>query len=569
MDASQLSGMRSPLGSGIPQRSPIFIKTEAFTQVKDAVDSSKTPVLVLGGGGSGKTTLLIALAEEWTSTGRKCIFLSLYEYRRDEDFLLLLRRALTNVLQLPRIEESDFIAGSSCAGLRATIDLIESASSDLLLIFDGLEMMANQTPVIQLLEQMRRSVRTRVVASSRVQRGFSTRLFRYVIEVQGFTQAEVAEFVRQVGGPALSRAEFEFVTQASKGLPLETSLLLELVRREGIPSDVRLKDLNETLVMRLVRHTLSNVDPDKSAEQAKALTSLALLNRPVRASEYPATTLLNIEGTELLTVSTDSGLAIVHPLVGEAILFTVGLTADSSDHTLSSLEFGAEEAERDALLSDSFIALPEFADVRAGKKNIVIGDRGTGKSAMFAHLSTPNNGGSTSRMPLAKPLTHPADMLRRLEANGSQLSTADQFRAGWLTLVAYCVADQVKVFSSTQHARAALYLKEMLGEEAQTGWMLFKFIKGIGERVLKSSVKIKLGPVEIEPAGKPGAKGASPIELREFIKDAATSLAASGQIALVPLDRIDEIYKYDRDLQQKAVQGLFLGGRRSGAALGN
>src|SRR5207247_2111465 len=38
----------------------------------------------------------------------------------------------------------------------------------------------------------------------------------------------------------------------------------------------------------------------------------------------------------------------------------------------------------------------------------------------------------------------------------------------------------------------------------------------------------------------------------------ARSLAASGQMALVPLDRVDEIHKYDRDLQQKAVQGLFL-----------
>jgi hypothetical protein len=73
-------------------------------------------------------------------------------------------------------------------------------------------------------------------------------------------------------------------------------------------------------------------------------------------------------------------------------------------------------------------------------------------------------------------------------------------------------------------------------------------------------VKIKLGPVMIEPAGKSGASGntASSIDLRAFIKDAASSLAASGKIALVPLDRVDEIHKYDRDLQQKAVQGLFL-----------
>jgi hypothetical protein len=147
-----------------------------------------------------------------------------------------------------------------------------------------------------------------------------------------------------------------------------------------------------------------------------------------------------------------------------------------------------------------------------------------------------------------------------LEANGSELSTADQFRAGWLALVAYCLARQVKTFTSRDHARAAAYLKEILGDEPRPGRSLVKFLKDIAERILRSSVKIKLGPVEIEPAGRPGAsgRGTSSIDLLAFIKDAATSLAASGQMALVPVDRIDEIHKYDRDVQQKAVQGLFL-----------
>lgn len=195
-----------------------------------------------------------------------------------------------------------------------------------------------------------------------------------------------------------------------------------------------------------------------------------------------------------------------------------------------------------------------------GKKNIVVGDRGTGKSAMFARLSASPNNEPTGKKSVVESLTHPADLLRRLEANGSELSTADQFRAGWLTLVAYCLARQVKTFTSHDHARAAAYLKEILGDEPRPGQPLVKFLKDIAERILRWSVTIKLGPVEIKPAGKPGAseRGTSSIDLLAFIKDAATSLAASGQMALVPVDRIDEIHKYDRDVQQKAVQGLFL-----------
>jgi hypothetical protein len=549
-----------PMLSPVTKRSPVFVETEVFRNVKAAVESGKTPILVLGIGGSGKTTLLMALADDWGRSGGKAVFIPLYEIGRGEDLYLILRRELAESVLPSRRSEADLIVGSGRAGLRATMDFIESAPSDLLLLLDGLDAIRDPSPILQLLDLTAASARAKIVVASRDTFGRSRRTFRSVFEISGFTTEEASEFIRRSGGPTLDRSAIDFIAKTAAGSPLALTLLLKLVHEHGVPVDLDVGSPREAMINRIVNRELEKVGLEHREDYLKALTSLAILNRPVHTSEYPTRALLSLDTGRSLIVSGDSGVAIIHPLVTDALLSFAALTSESANLSLSSLEFGAEEAERDALLSDSFITLPEFSDVLSGKRNIVIGDRGAGKSAMFSRLSAPHVGQPVAKKSVVKPLPHPANLLRRLESNGRQLDSAEQFRAGWLTLVAYCLADQVKAFSSPTHARAAIYLKEVLGDESDTGWLLLKFLKGIAVRILKSSVKIKLGPVMIEPAGKPGGSGtgASSIDLRAFLKDAATSLAAAGQAALVPLDRVDEIHKYDRDLQQKAVQGLFL-----------
>jgi energy-coupling factor transporter ATP-binding protein EcfA2 len=422
---------------------PGLVQTEVFRRVRNAIEVGETPVLIVGVAGSGKTTLLKVLAEEWARSDRKVIFLSLDRADQGEDIIRLLRRHLAEYSALARDEDVAVIAGSSRSALRATINLIESAPPELLIVFDGLDGMAEQSQVIQLLESLPTSVRVKIVVSSRFQPAISSRIFRSVFQIPVFTEAEVAEFIRQSGGPALDEWAVDYITRTSQGLPLLISPLLNFVRREGFSSTLSATDSIQALVMRLVNRTLGDADPGTREEYFRALTSLAVLNRPIHASEYPASALLKMGSSGLLTLPTETGIFFAHASITEAVLSYAGLTTDSADYSLSSLKFGAEEAERDSLLSNSFILLPEFSDVLFGRKNIVIGDRGTGKSAMFSHLSMPIQSGAVGKV-LIKPLTHPADMLRRLEANGSQLGNADQFRAGWLTLVAYCIADQVR-----------------------------------------------------------------------------------------------------------------------------
>ena len=75
-------------------------------------------------------------------------------------------------------------------------------------------------------------------------------------------------------------------------------------------------------------------------------------------------------------------------------------------------------------------------------------------------------------------------MLNKLEANGSQLRTADQLRAGWLTIAAYCLTATMESFSSRKYKRAAAHLREMLGEDDKRSHSFTRFLRETFERVL-------------------------------------------------------------------------------------
>jgi hypothetical protein len=118
----------------------------------------------------------------------------------------------------------------------------------------------------------------------------------------------------------------------------------------------------------------------------------------------------------------------------------------------------------------------------------------------------------------------------------------------------------VKTFASRKYQRAADYLTEILSGEDKPSRSIKRILRDLRERVWGSSVKIKLGPILIEPAQalrRAGQRGAE-IDLSGFIRDAANSLRKANQLGLVAIDRIDEIHKYDRATQQAAIQGLFL-----------
>lgn len=284
--------------------------------------------------------------------------------------------------------------------LRSTVDLVRSLPSEpLLLLFDGLDDLRDSSGVLQLVELLAESP-AKVIAAARTLENISRRLFRSIFDMPAWTAAEPYDFLRRTIGSVLDTSAIESIALAAGGSPLGLTLLLEFVRTHGTAP---LEQGTSVPINWMIENELASVSTESRQDYLMALTALAVLGRAVHVSEYPARRILELQSSGLLTRSDGFNLHFVHALVAEAVLYFARLTADSKDRRLASLEFGAEEAERDSLLSDGFIALPEFSEVLAGKKNIVVGDRGTGKSAMFARLSAWSRSASCRELGFALP----------------------------------------------------------------------------------------------------------------------------------------------------------------------
>src|SRR5262249_35792744 len=108
------------------------------------------------------------------------------------------------------------------------------------------------------------------------------------------------------------------------------------------------------------------------------------------------------------------------PLEGEAV---TGDTADAS--IVNRLFFGRDDAEQDlvnGLLREGFLSTKAFEEALSGRKNLIIGRKGSGKSAICMRLTTAVE--HTGRTCLITPDDAAGDELRRFELQGLTGETA-------------------------------------------------------------------------------------------------------------------------------------------------
>src|SRR5262249_9659313 len=82
----------------------------------------------------------------------------------------------------------------------------------------------------------------------------------------------------------------------------------------------------------------------------------------------------------------EPALVVSHRLFHAFILKEI---ANFEQISISELEFGAEDAERDEYLELSFMDRPGVTEIVQGKRSIILGDRGSGKSAIFEYIKNP------------------------------------------------------------------------------------------------------------------------------------------------------------------------------------
>jgi hypothetical protein len=172
----------------------------------------------------------------------------------------------------------------------------------------------------------------------------------------------------------------------ANGNPLVLRLAADAAQR-GAPLPARLDDTIEWLI-----DDALGASPDP-AKLGALLEELALaggqdrtsaLAGKLRIPEEQIRTLLGPVGA-LLTADQQAGaVAFLHLSVQEFVLYRRVFVRP---FRLADLRFGAEEAERDDLLNASFVGRDSSDRILGQRQSIFIGDRGSGKSAIFRKLA--------------------------------------------------------------------------------------------------------------------------------------------------------------------------------------
>jgi hypothetical protein len=163
---------------------------------------------------------------------------------------------------------------------------------------------------------------------------------------------------------------------------------------------------------------------------------------------------------------------------------------------LAELRFGAEEAERDDLLDASFVGRHSLDRILSQGRSIVIGDRGSGKSAIFRKLAEEN---SVETLPVA----NTGDLLHRIVDKDAWLD-ADALRAAWLVVVAVVMASTISGKAPKALRNNAANLRAALGLSTAAPGRLRRAMSSVARLIGGTTLKFGVGPVNFEaklPAG--------------------------------------------------------------------
>lgn len=526
-----------------------FVETATIRKVVRILEKQPSRIYVSGPGGSGKTSLVNALQRHWQKTKRVVFTVRTREVRTENELIDKFARYLRKNSEFSF--DDMIIRSSSDSAFDGIFRQLANQKADLLLLIDGFD----ETQDAGALDRFTRSaanIKTvSIVATGRDEPlNRHRRIFDHLLTMESFSVDELSEFLSKQAPKVEVNSELaKKLKSLGGGSPLITTKLLSLLQSEELDDFVaNLPSQPDLLVEALLSRLFSRFESDLIQQEFRELLTLLALLGSVSEHELSHHQLGLIRELQQMgmVTSRQGTVEFTHIILrehyhsGDAIL--------PSNFNLESIVLGAEEAERDQRLNEVFHELPGSRDIIAGTKNIVVGDRGAGKSAYFSQL--PSLHGKNSKITR---IQHPSNLLQGLQANGTQLTTSEEFRAGWLTIVAIELARLVPETAPSQLKSTARQLARISDSRRPDKRSLLGFFTGL----INSNLKISLGPVTIEPAVRLEGGGKS-VDLNWFLQEIASLLTDEFGKIVIAIDRIDEVHKYDRARQEKAVQGLFL-----------
>jgi hypothetical protein len=540
-------------------------------QVLERLDApGSRGVLVLGEAGTGKSTLLKMISRDLAARGQTVLQVPLTSVREAGS---LGERVLDAIASSPYRGAFDVgrtVQGS--AGGPSLPEAVQIARSIPLeapvLLLEDLDEAPYPGRMATAIAQLSSGLRDWkfIVTSRREGAEELRRSSRFDVVAVGDLEASDAASVLRSYAPELTRDVIARIVEFTSGNPL----LLHVVGREL--EDRAVSWTTETGSASSLTHALAwlvseAVSASLVPEKLGALLEELALGRGGHGTVTnlaAKTELSDAEAWQLLGAPRARALVVLDEAAGTAALFhdrlrdvIISQLILTVPFGIADLTFGQEEAERDELLDDSYVRRPNVETVLRQKRSIVVGDRGSGKSAIFRRLAEKATVGDSGHITVC-PITNTGDLLHKIVDAGSWLDT-DTLRAAWLVVVAAVAATALPESAPKALRSDASALRAAVGfpaAPANPG----KRVLGTAARVLGgTTLKFAAGPAQIEvqiPSGSAPRGGKSAVNVDEFLRKAGHLMSASGHRTVVMFDRIDETFKYDRPKQQAVVQAL-------------
>ncbi len=534
-------------------------------------DTQSRGVLLVGDRATGKTTLLHMVEEELKGQGRAVLFVDMSRLAyRGELSAQLLEAALAAFLFR---EADDSRRTIRTSGGDPPLDEVAAILRDVsirmespVLMFDALDKSLDPLRMGAAVEELSITLDgwKFVVSSSPSGIAEIRRFARFdVVELRGITDADTFALLREYA-PGLPDEVVSRITTLTSGNLLLLRLIARALQHPGsLTAASHITSLESGLKGLVDGAIEASSDPPQLSEILEELALVggrertsALASR-LRIADEDIWRLLDTPYVHILLVLDDSArtAAFFHDAIRDLI---VSHRILDRPFRLTDLNFGAEEAERDELLDKSFVRRPGMEDILDMRRSIIIGDRGSGKSAIFRKLSANTSAADDRHILEIYPVTNTSDLLHRVVANDTWMD-AEALRAAWLVVVASQIALAVPGSASKRIRRNAADIRAAFGLPNERPSFVRRALLSSSRILGGTTLKFAVGPVNLEaqlPSGSDGRPGKTPVDIESFLQETDGLLRESGHRAVVMFDRIDETFKYDRPKQEAMVQAL-------------
>ncbi len=545
---------------------PRYVARDILPVVLAALsDIGSGRVCIVGPPGSGKTVLLRTLQAQLAREGRDVFFVSSSGVGSEQDLALAIMAAIDHSPHAATVN-SERTLRSSAGGvlLPETASLLRSAATVLqspVLIIDALD---------EAVYPGRIAVAINVLGSALGEWGIAVAIRDFsavqpssfslfnVVALRALTYGESVALLR-ANDYDFTNADTERIFAASGGNPMVLSLMARFAKTSG-PNGQPVGPAGFSIPMYVDEMIGASQDPPKARALLEYLAlvgdreSLAVLAKRANLSGDVLHRLLR-DLTSILqnNINGDHSVALFHTAIGQAIREHL---MNAHPFRLNDLKFGSEEAERDELLGSSYVSHVDVRDIIDRGRTIIIGDRGSGKSALFRRLSEqqvsiddrPVRFFAIADLSAALHRVVPSDSWHDVEA----------LRAAFLVVLAAEIAEAVPSTASRETRSSGSDLRRALGFPVDRPRLWRRLLLSIVRPFVGATLKFTIGPVSLESklGSGSGRLGRGAIDVEAFLREVDGILSSSSQRIVVLVDRIDEVSKYDRSKQEAIVQSL-------------